>query len=257
MSEVEIVKILKEELLRSKTKNPNYSVRSFAKRLKSSPSVVSEILNGKRNLTYKNGSKFLEALAVSPLQKDKLLKGLVLKRRSLAGASSQENYQLIEESAQFDVIANWYYFAILSLAETKTFKSDVEWIAQRLRIKKYEAEHAIRTLVKLGLLNETKNGKLETTGAQFRTSTDIPNAAVKKNHFDHLELLRQSLENDDMSVRDFSAMTLTFDPAKMDEAKKLIRDFRRQFTKLMETEETQEVYRLSIQLIPLSHGVAK
>lgn len=251
MSQLQIVNLLKKELLNAQVKNPQYSIRSFSKKLKTNPSAISEILSGKRSLSLKNGQKFLDCLSVDPLQKKQLLEALVTKKRQ----TSDQSFSLLDESIEFDVIANWYYFAILSLTETKGFKNDTKWIAQRLRIKQTQAQKALDHLVKLGLLVQLKNGKIKATGAQFRTTTDIPSTAIRKNHFDHLELLKRSLEEDDLSARDFSAITLTLDPHKMDLAKNLIKDFRRNFMAQMETKGQKiEVYRLSIQLIPLSQG---
>jgi uncharacterized protein (TIGR02147 family) len=260
MSQLQIINILKKELLATQVKNPQYSIRSFSKKLKTNPSVISEILNGKRSLSLKNGEKFLDCLSVDPIQKKHLLEALITKKRQTTSATKKlkitdQDFELLDESIQFDVIANWYYFAILSLAETKNFTGDIKTIAARLRIKQQQAQKAIDQLIHLGLLIQLRNGKIKTTGAKFRTTTDISSTAIRKNHFDHLELLKRSLEEDDLSIRDFTAMTFTFDPKKMDLAKNLIKEFRRNFTEQMENQtQKNEVYRLSIQLIPISHG---
>ena len=47
---------LKMELDSRIKKNPSYSLRSFAKSLNISHAALSQILNGKRNLTKKNGN---------------------------------------------------------------------------------------------------------------------------------------------------------------------------------------------------------
>lgn len=260
MSQIQIVDLLKKELLAAQVKNPQYSIRSFSKKLRTNPSAISEILNGKRPLSLKNGQKFLDCLSVDPVRKKHLLQDLVAKVKSSSASAmksgpTDQAYELLDESIQYDVIANWYYFAILSLAETKNFKGDVASIARRLRIKQQQAQKALDHLLRLGLLVQLKNGKVKASGVQFRTTSDIPSSAIRKNHFDHLELLKRSLEEDEIAVRDFTAMTLTFDPEKIELAKELIKEFRRSFTVQMESEgKKTDVYRLSIQFIPLSHG---
>lgn len=260
MSQIQIINLLKKELLAAQIKNPQYSIRSFSKKLRTSPSAISEILSGKRPLSVKNGQKFLDCLSVEPLRQKQLLEELSIEVRPSSASrapmrSTDRGFELLDESIQYDVIANWYYFAILSLAETKNFRSDVAFIARRLRIKQQQAQKALDHLLKLGLLVRLRNGKVKASGVQFRTTTDIPSSAIRKNHFDHLELLKRSLEEDEIALRDFSAMTLTFDPEKIELAKDLIKEFRRNFTNKMESEgKKTDVYRLSIQLIPLSHG---
>jgi transcriptional regulator with XRE-family HTH domain len=57
---------LAQELLRRKERNPSYSLRSFARDLRLSPSCVSEILNNKRSPSPKNVRKIAEKLALDP-----------------------------------------------------------------------------------------------------------------------------------------------------------------------------------------------
>jgi uncharacterized protein (TIGR02147 family) len=156
------------------------------------------------------------------------------------------------DMSQFDLIADWYYFGILTLAETKLFKSDPKWIAKRLNIKLAEAHKAIDTLIKLDLLKLNSSGQLKPTGKHYTTSTDISNAAIRKHHLQNLDILRNSIVHDPVELRDLLTMTMTFDPAQMSVAKKMIDEFQKKFTKKMEKTPKKEVYRLSIQFIPLS-----
>lgn len=244
-----IIKILQKELVETQARNASYSLRAYAKRLRTSPSVISEILNLHRPVTKKNGEKFLNALNFSPEEIKKIT--FDLPNRSTSVVVEKNSFVQIDMN-EFNLISNWYYFAILSLAETRKFKSDPAWIAERLGIKVPDAKKAIQTLVALELLELTKTHKLRATGKQFSTTVDISQASIRKSHTQHLELARQSLENDSVEMRDFSSITFTFDPTKMDLAKKLIREFRRDFCKKMEQTQKMEVHRLGIQLFPLT-----
>jgi uncharacterized protein (TIGR02147 family) len=257
----EVVRLLQEELSRLQMRNSSYSLRALAKRVGASPSVLSEILNGRRPVTRRTGEHLLAGLMVPAAKRQLLLsklpnrnvKGSVAKRTK---ATDDMAWTLLEAN-QFDAVSNWYYFAILSLAETSGFKSDTTWIANRLGIKVTDAKRAVATLLRLELLKNTKDGSLKPTGLQFRTTDQISNSAVRKNHFQQLEVLRRSLENDQIEERDFSSVTLTFDPAHMTQAKEMIRNFRRQFAADNEKTRKQEVYRLSIQFVPLTRRESK
>lgn len=258
-SQQEIVQLLKEELAKSQLKNSAYSLRALAKKLKSSPSTLSEILNGRRPITKGTAEKLLEGLCVSIDQSAKLLANLPI--RHTKKEMLRRNYRKVKEYVevdmkQFDAIANWYYFAILSLAETTSFKSDPAWIANRLGIKASDAKKAVQTLVALKLLRQTKSGKLMITGQQFVTSADISDVSIRRSHFQNIDLLKSSLENDPVSERDFSHATMTFDPSEMAMAKTLIKEFRRGFTHEIEKTKKKEVYRLSVQFVPLSKGAS-
>lgn len=254
-SQQEIVQLLKEELAKSQLKNSAYSLRALAKKLKSSPSTLSEILNGRRPITKGTAEKLLVGLCLPEDQSMRLLSGLPI--RYTKKAMQRYNYRKVKEYVevdmkQFDAIANWYYFGILSLAETTTFKSDPAWIASRFGIKVADAKKAIQTLVALKLLRQTKSGKLSVTGQQFVTSGDISDVSIRRSHFQNLDVLKLSLENDPVKDRDFSHATMTFDPSEMAMAKNLIKEFRRGFTHEIEKTKKKEVYRLSVQFVSLS-----
>jgi len=154
---------------------------------------------------------------------------------------------------QFHLISEWYYFGILSLATTKTFKSDSTWIAKSLGIQKREANAALERLERLGLLARDQKNKLVATGKAFKTSSEIPNTYLRKHHLQGLDLARRAMEEDEFKACDFSSITMAVDPEKLPEAKKLITQFRQNLCAFMEADAKKEVYRMSVQLFPLSN----
>lgn len=233
--------------MQMKLKNPAYSLRSFARRLQIGPSALSEMLNGKRLITEKSALKILERLNLSPEESNKLMKRLAKGRK----APAREYVQV--EMDQYHLIADWFYFGILSLAETEDFKDSPEWIANRLNIGIPQARRALAVLERMKLLKRDNKNRLVHSGAAFRTSSQIPHLGLRKSHFDNLELAKVSLEKDDVTVRDFSSVTMAIDPDLLSEAKELIRDFRRKLSEFLESGKKQEVYKLNIQLFPLSN----
>ena len=53
-----------------------------------------------------------------------------------------------------------------------------------------------------------------------------------------------------MDERDFSGITMAINVEKLDEAKEMIRAFRRKLCKFLETGKKTEVYTLRVQLFP-------
>lgn len=258
----EVLGILRRDLMASQAKNASYSVRSFARKLKVSSAALSEILRGRRVITKRTAERFLTALCVHPKEAARLTSQL--SNRNTVRKEKRNRYvkRNVDEAAyaelaaeQFDVISCWHHFAILSLAETVGFKSDPIWIARRLGISQSQATKAIETLLRLGLMVRGAGGKLKLTGAQFTTTTDISDLSIRKSHFENLDVQRQSLENDAVESRDFSSVIFTFDPSQMATAKKLIQDFRRYFSDTMEQSPKRDVYRLSIQLMPMTKDI--
>ncbi len=246
-------KILLEQFKVLKDRNPGFSLRSFSRKLGVSPASLSEILNGKRNITPKTAVKVFERLNISPEEKVKLQK--VSKGKSAIKAADPQ--YLLLEMDQYHLISEWYYFGILSLAETETFQDSPEWISERLNIRISESKTALERLVRLGLLKKNEDGRLAPTGASFKTSSDVSSGALRLSHLENLKLAKKSLERDDVSIRDFSSMTMAIDPDLIPEAKKMITAFRRKLCEFLESHSKQEVYKINIQFFPLTSKASK
>jgi len=238
--------ILVEEYIKSQARNPSYSMRAFSKKIGISQSAISEILADKRPITKKAAIKILEGLSIDPIKVSSLFEsndsGNVQKFKSL-------------DLDTFYMISEWHYFAILSLAETKDFESSPKWIASRLGISLKTAKEAIERLLRFDLLIEDPNGNLKSTGEQFEAVSELLRPALKKANRQNLELASLALDEIPVENRDFTAMTLCFDPARINDAKKLIKNFRRNFSRVMESGHKKEVYKLCLQLFPLSKEV--
>ena len=241
----EVIKRLTEELAYSRSKNPSYSLRAFSKKLNIHASALSEILNGKREVTKKMGSKILRGLGVSPDEIDIIINN---KEPSAHTDLSLEH---------FKVISDWYYFAILSLAEIDGFSDDHLWIAERLNITTKIAKEALNRLITLGYLERREDQSLHVRNINYKTPTDIANSSLKNHTSQTLDLASQSLFRDPVDKRDFSTITMAVDTDQIPEAKKMIRSFRKKLSKKLEGGEKKEVYKLSIQLFPLSRNINK
>jgi len=239
----EILKKLSVSFIEAKTRNPAFSLRAFARKMKLQPSAVSEILNGKRTISRKMGKQILNSLCVSPVEVENIID------------KKDKNDQKITLSLDyFKVISQWYYFAILSLAEIDDFKVDPKWISKRLNISLENARQALEILLKLELL-VVQNQKVVITGVQYTTPTDVANVSLKNHTVQTLELAKHSVMNDPVETRDFSTITMAINPSKIPQAKQMIKNFRKKISKLLETGKKEEVYKLSIQLFPLTGKV--
>lgn len=241
----EIINRLSREYTSARGKNPSYSLRAFSKKIGIQPSALSEILNGKRVVSSKMGKRILDGLGTNPIESKKIITGFQDNNTETANLNLEH----------FKVISDWYYFAILSLAEIEDFSIEPEWIAKRLNIQRREAKKAVETLLNLGMLEKDElKGNYKATGIQYKTPSDIANISLKTHTFQTLDLARESLISDPIESRDFSTVTMAIDPRNIDEAKRMIQVFRRRLTKRLESGNKKEVYKLAIQLFPLSRN---
>ena len=250
-----IHQILQSEFLRAKMDNPSYSLRSLARRLSIPPSGLSDIFCGKRKITHKMALKIFSHLKVSVEQK-KILESVVhkLNKSEKIGVKKQKSEKKFTPISMdtFHLFSDWYYFAILSLMETKKFSSNPDWISERLGISKDLVIQALDRLEKLEMILKNEKGKLVITGKQYSTSDGLTNMLIRYGHHQTLNLASEALDAVPLELRDFSSMTMAIDVSLLPKATTLIRQFRRKLCALLESGEQEEVYRLAIQLFPLT-----
>jgi len=249
------------EFNEKRKKNPALSLRAFARFLQVPASRLSEILNGKRPLTIPMARKIADRLGFTPDVTRKFLNSVgteyrrdrVKPRKGLAnglGATVDPAYEQLSLDT-FHAISDWHHFAILSLMETKDFKSNEAWIARRLGLSVVEVNMALDRLARLGLI-ERKGTRLINKYGNVATKTDISSAALRKWNSQLMEKGMNSLEDVPMHLRDITATIMAIDPNKLIEAKKIIKKFRRKLCEYLEESNCSEVYAVCVQLVPLS-----
>jgi len=248
-----VQKLLAERFLQIRLRNPGFSLRAFARKLAIGSPALSEIMNGKRSVSCKLVRRIAERLCLDPEEASSLQGAFVRRHFAPAPAAGVAvDYRQLTLD-QFKIISEWYHYAIISLAATEGFRDRPEWIARRLNIKVQEARMALERLERLEMLERDPGGRLRSTGLNFNTTDMVANIPLRRAHAHNLEMARESLENDDLNVRDFVALTMPADPDKLPEARKLIRSFRDKIFKLLSDGKKREVYKICIQLFPLTN----
>lgn len=244
--------ILKDIYEDRKTRNRKYSMRAFARDLGISPGRLSEMLTGQNIPGPRLTQRLVTALKMTPEQSQGLV-GVVQNQKK---TKRETGGALQLKTDEFAVIANREHFSLLCLMETSNFKSDIDWMSKRLGISKAAVSEALDRLERLGLVKQSR-GIYKSTHKDLTTSHDIPSEAIQQYHRQGLNHATQSLLEDPPDFRDITSIEMPADIRKLKEVKNHIRDFRRKMAKLLEDGEQTEVYRLNIQLVPVtSRGVA-
>ncbi len=247
---------LRSHFLSLQQKNPSFSLRAFAQKLKLSPSALSEILNGKRKVSRQLAEKILSQMGTDPGEQSKIL-SLFQKTSRPEFQDEAEGRKYLElKSDQFQLISKWHHFAILSLVETNGFQANALWIAKRLGIKLLEAEQALERLERMGFIQWSRGQKkIKLLHAQLNTTNEVADPAIRQSHFEDLHLSTRALEQVDIKDRDFSSLTIAIDKSKLPEAKKMIREFQDRLSAFLETGTQDEVYKLNFHVLPLTREV--
>ena len=255
-----IQKLLQTRMTDAKAKNPSFSLRALSRKAGLSPAMTSRVLSGQRQVSIRLAKKIVVALMLDPQEQSEILSLFPDPKKLRQAATNpvadeKTDSQYLQLTADhFRAISEWHYFAILSLFKTKGFRSDAEWIAQRLGLSAPVVTQALDRLKRLGIVTQDKKGKLARSPAPLRTTDDVMNLSVRKAHFESLELARKSLEIDSIDKRDFTSLTLAFPAERLNEAKVMIRKFEDEFDGTFEGGASlpTEVYRLCVSLFPLT-----
>ncbi len=253
---------LKVELEQRQIGNSRYSLRAFARDLELSPSRLSEVMNGKGSLSCSSALKVAKNLNLTKKEM-KIFTSLVNLQNSSSKKNKNDahiylknindNNTLSLSQDTFNLISEWYYFAILSVLELDECNGESQWIAKRLNLAIDTTEDALSTLLALSMVEKTAVGwRLPKEKVSFQTTNEIQSISLRKSHKESLYQAINSIEKHSIEQRDITSITMAIDKNKIPQAKKLIRKFRASLCEFMESGKKNEVYNLNIQLIPLT-----
>lgn len=248
MPQTDSVSILTQEYLTRLKRNSRYSIRAYSQALGISSGALSQILSRRRPLTEKQALKMLPYLNLEPKQAQQFIDNF--QNRSNRKKNQYDKFKTLKED-EFSLIAEWYHYAILNLMDTRNFRSDERWVAERLSISTIEVQEAFLRLERLGFIKR-QDDQWKTSGVSITTTHDIPVNLLKRAHEKAIEQARESIWQVDVNLRDITTISMAMNKKKLALAKKMIKKFRRELCQLVEDKNGDEVYSLNIQLFPLT-----
>lgn len=245
---------LKSEFTKRKTKNPNFSVRAFARWLELSPAQVSQVMSGKRPLTLKALEKINKKLDISPFEKQTLVDSLVSNTSKKITPTSlleeQQTFRSLSED-QFKLMADWYHVAILGLTRLPNAKPDPRWIARKLNISAEDANEALQRLLRLNIIEVSPQFKQ--IGDPIKIISEIPSAAIRRYHKQTLALASEKVETIENSMKNFDSLCIAINSKDIPQLKNHIDRFLNQIQKFSDKSKPDHVYNLNLQLYPLTN----
>lgn len=231
-----IRRYMQNELVRRCRANSSYSLRAFARNLQMDPSTLSQFLRHKRQLSSEQQTVLCEKL------------GLKLSFEE----NAEDSYGLPLD--MFELIADWYHYAIFELVTLTDFREDHKWISVRLGISGTEAESAIARLERLDILVRDHKGRLRQGPEMISTTkNEFTASAFRLMQAQLLELAKKSMTDVPIEFRDQSSMTMAIDDQDLVFVKKQIQVFRRKLCRdLQKRRKRNSVYQLLISFFPLT-----
>jgi uncharacterized protein (TIGR02147 family) len=261
---------LQEEFLRRCRKNPRYSIRSYALALQTDFSTLAKMLKASRPIGPQTIRRMSARLGLTQAQTDSFVqnrrqqKKLARKSARIAAsnpgdgeqsASALRDYQQIALDS-FQIISDWYHYAILELMRVEGFTPNARWIASQLGLKPSEATIAIERLIRVGLIEPKPEGGWRDTSNGSSTTLGGPDSAAAFRNLQRqiLEKALAALDEIPVAFRDQTSMTMAIDSSKLPEARERAKKFRRELDQLLSGEGARcdAVYHLSLSLYPVT-----
>jgi uncharacterized protein (TIGR02147 family) len=165
----------------------------------------------------------------------------------------------IVEAELYDYYKEWYHSAIRELASNVSSENEIS----KLLIPKIplpQVKASIALLLKLGLLERDSGGRYHQTNKHLATGENISSMAVRKHHENMGTLAVAALESISKEERDISGITMGLSKDGFEAIKTELANFRRRLKEIAEQSEASEnesVYRINLQLFPLSKTTDK
>ena len=234
--------------------NSRYSLRAYARFLQIDASTLSQMLRGNRKITGEKIKKLGFRIGLSPRQIQEYLD-------SSSGPKNRSSIELVDIKNlaldTFELISDWYHYAIFELIQLEGFRNDSKWIAKKLGIHVVEADAAVERLIRLNLVESVRGTLRQKVG--FITTVANPQSAeaFRKQQMQILNKALSALEEVQIERRDQSGLTIAISSQRLPEIKEKIRQFRRSLhLSLSRDKRKDEVYQLCISFYPVTQNVS-
>lgn len=253
-----------------KAADSRFSHRLFARRAgATSPSLLNEIVSGKRNLSPSMADGFVRALGLSSSSAD-FFRDLVALDQAPSDAERNAAWERISahrrfrsarsiEGAAFAYLSSWVIPATRELAMRSDFVAEPEWVARALQppVTAAAAKEALSVLFDLGML-VWRDGRAVPCDVSVATPHQVRGLAAHNYHRQMLERALGAIEGVRSSERHLVGVTVAVPERIVPELKAELDRLQERLLHLCDehSSEAERVYQLELCLFPLSSGRA-
>jgi uncharacterized protein (TIGR02147 family) len=256
---------LKSVIVEKQRANPAFSMRAFAKHIGLGQSAVSQVLAGKKNLSFESASRIAQKLKLEEKEAEyfRLLvqiettKDPEIKKSLLFRAQSLNSDHKVRDLSVdlFSTIADWYHAVIENLTEVAGFDFTPAEISKCLGISKHEAELAIERLLRLEMIEQDPKdpNKYRRVREYTLTTSQVPNKALRSFHRQMMEKAIDSLETQTPKEKFIGTETIAFSKDSLPQVFELADEFLKKVVKISENSKLKtDVYHLGVQFFNLT-----
>ena len=262
------VEYLNYELKERQRKDVRFSIREWARQVGyANPSYLSEVLRRRRKLTVDLAAKLAVNLGLEG-KSYRYFELTVLLQKSLSEKEKQFYSQLLRSLRptnlqsinrisleSFNLVSDWYHWAILEMTNLADFSSSEKAIAERLatELEPRAVRAAIERLIRTRFLVRDAAGGLHRAD-QKTNLLDAKMAALAAREYQR-QMAKQallSLDTQEPGQIDFQGTTLAFRTEDMQKACAILREAHKKLLELSADRNGEEVYQLNTQFFRLT-----
>lgn len=257
-----------------------WSYRSFSKAAGfSSPNVLKLVIEGKRNIGTATIPQFTQGLGLKGAMAE-YFEAMVHMNQAKDDAE-RENFlqqmarltphanrrQLGFENLRY--LSHWLHPVIRELVSLREFHPDPYWISRRLRapVSIKEITDAWAFLVEEGFVRKNEAGQFENVDQMITSPDEVSSLAIRNFHRQMLGQAHEALDSISVTEREFGALVLKVPQGAMDALKIKLKAFRKELhewalhaaaqnSSLQETDQTEHVVQINLQMYPHTRKVA-
>jgi uncharacterized protein (TIGR02147 family) len=256
---------IREYFVERKKASPSFSHRLFARLAGFSTSnFMHLVMGGKRNLTKESIDKISQAMKLKKRERD-YFEHLVLfgqaktvreKELYLSRLNTMRKGAFYKEigSDQFEYIANWLHPVVRELVSLTAACGDEKELTNRIahRVTPAQVRESIELLLRLGLLQRSKAGKLSPSSPLLSTGPGVTANAAARYHIGTMALAAEAIERFRPEERELVGMTLGVSKKTFEQIRERMWEFRQEVLAMADDPAPEQVYQLNIQLFPMT-----
>ncbi len=266
------IKWLIDYFMQAKETNPAYSLRAFSSRIGVSAGFLSQVFQGKKELSDSLRNNILDRLKIDGEQRKRILSEIAIYKQKIHEAKKFQKRLLdtmfddyIEkinlDADEYIPLIEWYHDAIFHSLDRHNKRKTIDDIASELNLPYDKLEEALKRLEDNELItrneDESFSKNFDTYGF-YADSNSADRDDIKRGFYNNQEELLKLLhyrmfERTDSSNAHVSTTYLNIPRGQVITAYGLIENFIRDVEKYYskETAESEDIFALNIQLIDL------
>lgn len=238
--------LLSLEFDRKKQLNTALTRNKFAKLAGVSSGTMSELLSGRRGwaITPERALAIVEKISTTEEIKNKMLLAL--------GRVPKIEKTLADES-KYKFLTSWKHRAVFMALELADAQNNPEDLCRRFSLSMEELHEIYDEGLGCGIFSQDEEGSIKSQKRYWTTQDNVPSEIVRQHHIQNLDQIKSALENIPFQRRDCTSLTFVGSAKKIEAARKELRACYDRINSLMyDQTDNDEVFQLSISLIPLS-----